>query len=276
MSESWRASCARRSLSSVTAASARAVWPLSSALPACTPTVSSRRRSRRLNDSPRSTASMPTTRFSPRSATTIAAGRPRPVSPMRRSGRVFERSITETSAELLEQRALGQRGLARERAARALAPVHLRAQDAPVGGVQHERRAVGADERARVLEQHAGRRLGAGGRVHVAHDRQQRLDLRALATRAGVRAPGERERGRRHGQQASIPKSTRAGRSSAPQRPRLGSEQPHAERDRHEGDAAPPQARGRGRGDRPPPAPSPTAPADSGVGSDGIQHESDS
>ena len=80
----------------MTAASARAVCPLSSAPPACAPTVSSTRRSRGPNGTLRSTASSPTTRVSPRSATTIAAGRPRPVSPMRRSGRVCERSTTVT------------------------------------------------------------------------------------------------------------------------------------------------------------------------------------
>ena len=191
VSGSCRASCARRSLSSVTAASARAVCPLSRALPAWTPTVSSRRRSRGPN-AWRARRRACRRRALPAQATTIAAGRPRPVSPMRRSGRVGEvdhRGVRE----LVEQRALGQGGLARERAARPLTAVDLRAQHSPVGGVQDERGAVGADERAGVLEQHSRRSLGAGRGVHVAHDREQRLDLGALPP-SPARGRGRRAR----------------------------------------------------------------------------------
>ena len=61
----------------------------------------------------------------------------------------------------------------------------------PSARVQDERRAGRSDEQAGVLEQHPGGGLGAGGRVHVAHDREQRLDLRALARLAHVRPVGE-------------------------------------------------------------------------------------
>ena len=237
VSGSCRASCARRSLSSVSAASARAVWPLSSALPACLPTVSSSRRSRRLNDSLRSTASSPTMRVSPRNATTIAAGRPRPVRPVRRSGRRVREVDHGREGELLEERALRRRRVARERAAGALPAVDLRAQHAALGRVQHERGAGGADQRARVLEQHAGGGLRAGGGVHVAHDREQRLDLRALAPLPQVRAVGEHQRAAGHGQEVR-PKSASAGKSSASHRARLGLENAHAERGRREDESA--------------------------------------
>ena len=214
-------------MSSVTAARARAACPLSSALPACAPTASSSRRSRAPKASTRSTASSPTRRVSPRSATAIAAGRPRLVSPMRRSARLLGEVDRRGVRELLEQRALGRRRIARERAPGALAAVDLRAQHSPVGGVHDERRAGRADEQPRVLEQHARRRLGAGGGVHVAHDREQRLHLGALPRLPHVRAVGQHDRPRRQ-QQHEQDEERQAGQVEHVQRAR--SEQPGAPR----------------------------------------------
>ena len=103
--------------------------------------------------------------------------------------------------------------------------------------MQHERGAGGADEQAGVLEQHARGGLGAGGRVHVAHDREQRLDLRALARLAGVRPVGERERERRHGQDDQAEEHHRREIERA-HRTQPGREKLNAERGRREGESA--------------------------------------
>ncbi len=177
--------------------------------------------------------------------------------------------------ELLEQCALGRRGLTGEGAPGALAPVDLRAQDAALGRVQDERGAGGADQRTGVLEQDACSRLGAGGGVHVAHDRQQRLDLRALAALPSVGAIGQPERAGGHGQkrQAEERESREIERAH---RAEPGSKHVNGRARSRRRRRPAPRARGRGHGSARPPSPSPTAPADSGVGSERIQHERNS
>ena len=237
VSGSCRASCARRSLSSVSAASARAVWPLSSALPACLPTVSSSRRSRRLNDSLRSTASSPTMRVSPRKRDDDR----RRQAEARETRAAFRARVREVDhgceGKLLEERALRRRRVARERAAGALPAVDLRAQHAALGRVQHERGAGGPDQRAGVLEQHAGGGLRAGGGMHVAHDREQRLDLRALAPLPEMRAVGERQRAAGQGQDRQAEECEHRN-IERPQLARLGLENAHAERGRRQDESA--------------------------------------
>ena len=138
--------------------------------------------------------------------------------------------------ELLEQRALGRRGLAGERTAGALAPVDLRAQDAALGRVQDERGTGRADQRTGMLEQHARSRLGAGGGVHVAHDRQQRLDLRALAALTSVCAIGQPAARRRARPAASSRRAREPENRALPAGRAPGSSTSTAERDRDDGD----------------------------------------
>ena len=135
--------------------------------------------------------------------------------------------------ELVEKPALGRRGLARERAARPAPGIDLRAEHAGVRGREDERRPGRAHEQARVLEQHPGSRLGTDGSVDVAHDREQRLDLRALPALPHVRAVGQRKCAGGH-RQEDRPEEREGRRIDDAEQPRLRREDGQAEPGRHE------------------------------------------